>query len=79
MNDFHKYKFLPAERADRCRLVFPDGVEYTLREAVLVANGGDDSELDKIHSVKKAFDGVIESVMLRHPQKYPEVISLDWR
>jgi len=72
MKDLQNYKFISSKRADRCRLIFPDGVEYTLREAVLIANTEEDSEIPMLHFVKKFFDGEIQSVTLRHPKKYPE-------
>lgn len=65
--DFQKYKFVPAFRADQSRLEYPDGTVYTLREATLIALSGDTVDIEQIDTVKKEFDGEIESVRLSCP------------
>lgn len=67
MKDFQTYKFVPGFRADSARLEYPDGTVYTLREATLIAIGGDTVDLEQIDIVKKQFDGEIESVRLSCP------------
>lgn len=72
MKDFQKYRFVPASRADQSRLEYPDGTVYTLREAALIAIGGDTVDIEQIDTVKKEFDGEIESVRLSRPRRLPE-------
>lgn len=60
MMNFNDYEYSFKKGA----LIFPDGVEYSLREAIEVSKASriTQSELERLHTVKRLFGGEIVSL-----------------